>query len=315
MRQFGMIETAVRDLFTYPTLEALAAFVDATNPSPRQRNLVPISTEGSMLPLFLIHPIGGEVQYAFDLARSLNPELPVYGLAASGLAAGEAPDTNIAAMASAYLQAMRGVQACGPYHLAGWSLGGIVAYEIAQQLVAAGETVDFLGMIDSGSSGLLRSQLSDNKIDEGHALLRWIADQHPELADADAHLVFGELTTLAQRKDVDAMIALCQARKILPAQVEMDMLKRILTVYRAGATAALDYQAAPPVTSVTLYTAELGAGEDATLGWGDLLGNQLQLRPIGGTHATIVRTPFVEKLGRAIFQAIVSKKTQVDSNK
>jgi thioesterase domain-containing protein len=268
-----------------------------------------------MLPLFLIHPIGGEVQYAFDLARCLDAELPVYGLAASGLAAGEVPDASIAAMASAYLQAMREVQPSGPYRVAGWSLGGIVAYEIAQQLDAAGETVDFLGMIDSGSSGLLRSQLSADRIDEGHALLHWLADHQPELADADLQPLFGELTRLAQRKEVDAMIALCQARKIFPTQVEVDMLKRILAVYRAGAGAALDYHAPQPVTPVTLFTAERGTMEDATLGWGDLLGDQLQVRPIGGTHASIVRTPHVEKLGRAIFQAIAGKKTQVDSNK
>jgi thioesterase domain-containing protein len=110
------------------------------------------------------------------------------------------------------------------------------------------------------------------------------------------------------------MLALCQAHQILPEHVDMDMVKRILSVYQAGAHAAASYQAPPPATTVTLFAADRAAGEDLSLGWGDLLGAHLQVEPIGGTHVSIVRPPWIEKLGAAIFQAISSRKTREDSS-
>ena len=306
----GSMQIAVRDLFTYPSLGELAAFVGARKPPVQHPNLVPVRTAGNLRPLFLIHPIGGEVQYAFELARHLPIEQPVYGLAATGLAAGERPDSSIPAMASAYLQALRQVQASGPYQLAGWSLGGLVAYEIAHQLLAAGETVDFVGLIDSGSSPLLRAQ--GEPFDEAGALLHWIADQHPDIAAATSHPLREELLSLAKRRDLDAMLAVCRAQQLLPAQVDMDLVKRLLAVYRAGSQAAVSYQAPPPATRVTLFAADRKASEDPTLGWADLLGAHLEVQPIGGTHASIVRSPHVERLASAIFQIIGSRGTQAD---
>ena len=104
------------------------------------------------------------------------------------------------------------------------------------------------------------------------------------------------------------MLASCQAHRILPEYVEMDMVKRILALYRAGSQAAVSYHTPPPATPVTLFTADRAAGEDATLGWADLLGTHLQVEPVGGTHASIVRPPWVEKLATAIFRVIICRR-------
>jgi len=110
LRKRHVAEIELRDLFSHATLGALAAFVDTRKQDGQHPNLVPIRAKGSATPLFLIHPIGGGVQYAFDLAHHLDANRPVYGLAV-----GEIVHASIEAMATAYLDAIREVRPSGPY--------------------------------------------------------------------------------------------------------------------------------------------------------------------------------------------------------
>ncbi|WP_323135334.1 non-ribosomal peptide synthase/polyketide synthase [Dyella silvatica] len=315
LRKRAAIDMALRDLFSYPTLDALAAFLDSSKTASRHSNLVPIRAHGSSTPLFLIHPIGGEVQYAFDLAQYLDAEQPVYALAARGFAMGETPQSSIVEMAASSLGAMRQVQETGPYLIAGWSLGGMIAYEIAHQLLAAGEAVDFVGMIDSGSSEFLRAswQASQaDEYDECRALLNWVVDQHPQVADARQHPAYDELIALAKRKDSDAMIAVCRREALLPASFDMALVKRILALYQAGAGAAESYQAPAAAMTVNFFAADRYEGEDLALGWGGLLGPWLEVTSIGGSHYSIVQPPHIKKLAREISAKIKPDGTSVE---
>jgi thioesterase domain-containing protein len=105
---------------------------------------------GTSRPLFCVHPAGGTVFCYRDLARHLPSSRPVYGLQARGIDGLEPPHSRIEDMAADYLAAIRAVQPDGPYYLAGWSLGGVVAYELACQLVEARDTVARLIAIDAG---------------------------------------------------------------------------------------------------------------------------------------------------------------------
>jgi thioesterase domain-containing protein len=256
-----------------------------------------------LTPLFLIHPIGGEVQYAFDLARQLDADQPVYALAASGIGIGEVPHTSIGDMAAAYLDAIRQVQASGPYMIAGWSLGGMIAYEIAHRLLAAGETVNFVGMIDTGSSAFLRAQWrAENTIDfdECRALLNWIVDLNPDVTDARQHAAYNELMALMDGKDIDAMIAVSQREALLPPQLDRALVKRMLAVYQAGARAAANYHAPSVPVTVSFFAADRQEGEDITLGWRELIGAHLDVTSIGGSHLSIVKPPYIEALAREL---------------
>lgn len=110
-------------------------------------SLVPIQTAGDAAPIFLVHWIER------DLARHLGEQRPIYGLS-FGLAREDAhtaptmPDT-VADLATHYISEMRIAQPAGPYHLVGHSAGGVVAFEMAQQLRAAGEGVALLGLLDT----------------------------------------------------------------------------------------------------------------------------------------------------------------------
>ncbi len=98
--------------------------------------------------LFCVPGIFGGLWGFQKLARKLGPEFTVYGLQPLGLDGGVAPCASIGELAEHYLREVRSVQSAGPYYLAGFSLGGTVAYEIAQRLVAQGEKVDWLVLLD-----------------------------------------------------------------------------------------------------------------------------------------------------------------------
>ncbi|WP_437479732.1 beta-ketoacyl synthase N-terminal-like domain-containing protein [Sorangium sp. So ce1014] len=116
--------------------------------APRRSPLVAIRPGGEGSPFFCVHPFGGPVLCYTELARHLGTERPFYGLQASGLDDGAAPDERIEDMAARYIEAIRAVKPAGPYLLGGWSLGGLVAFEMAHQLVRCGERVALLAMID-----------------------------------------------------------------------------------------------------------------------------------------------------------------------
>lgn len=134
-------------LFEFGTVEKLAAAIAENRQPAPWSPLVAIRTGSDRPPLFCIHPGGGNVLGYNEFIEHLPAEQPVYGIQAYGVIEGQVPHSSIPEMASLYIETVRDVQPRGPYALGGESFGGLVAYEMACQLVAAGERVDlvFLG--------------------------------------------------------------------------------------------------------------------------------------------------------------------------
>jgi amino acid adenylation domain-containing protein len=175
------VELTVRSLLMDPTLGALVREVESaggdeatadppampdTGEQPtRHPPLVPIRPEGALPPLFLVAGgMGGEQEllvYA-RLTRYLDPQQPFYGLRARGVDDLVEPHESVEAMAAEYLEEIRRIQPHGPYYLSGGCVGGVVAFELAQQLRAAGEEVATLVLIDSNyptRPRMMRTQL------------------------------------------------------------------------------------------------------------------------------------------------------------
>ena len=146
-RRFGRRIPIVM-LFQAQTVESLAALLATEEMAEDPVSLVPVQPLGSQPPLFLMHGPRGNAYTYVDVARHLGTDQPVYGFA--GCMDGPQPtQTSIAEMAEQCVAAIRRLQSRGPYALGGFSAGGWVAYEIAQQLRAQGEEVDLLAQFDT----------------------------------------------------------------------------------------------------------------------------------------------------------------------
>jgi pimeloyl-ACP methyl ester carboxylesterase len=144
------VRVDLRTLFDSPTVAALAerlgtATVAVGDPLSA---LLPLRAGGDKPPLFCVHPGAGIGWDYFGLLPLLDPDQPVYALQARGLVDPDAMPATVAEMAEDYLALIREAAPSGPYHLLGWSFGGVVAHEVAVRLRAAGERVGLFPVLD-----------------------------------------------------------------------------------------------------------------------------------------------------------------------
>lgn len=145
---FG-VSVPLRTLFDQGTIEKLARAVETEQARPVPLPLVQVKSGGNRRPLFCVHPVEGSVVCYLQLADRLPEDQPVYALQAPGLEGEAMPLTTVEEMATSYLAAIRAIQPKGPYKLAGWSFGGLVAFEMARQLERRDEDVEILALFDS----------------------------------------------------------------------------------------------------------------------------------------------------------------------
>jgi amino acid adenylation domain-containing protein len=291
-------------IFDHPTVSSLADHVRERHAEAARRLatggeaaavalergvLVPIQAGSpGRRPFFLVHSVGGEVMAYFKLARLLGPDQPVYGLQSP-----DPPLEDVREMAALYAAALREVQPRGPYRIAGWSMGGIVAFELARQLEAQGETTEVLAVIDATAPG------------------RW--DEEPEFRSADWMALFAtaleqiyevEIPPEIELPDVDLAtldldaalgIALDLGRKVglLSPTLEPAELRRLFERFRANRSSLRTYRG--PYSyggEIHLFRATDGMtalAEDPTLGWGELLNGRVRIFDVPGDHRTIVK--------------------------
>ena len=155
VQMFAQVEEAfgvklpLATLYEAPTVAELSAILRDEVPYVGWSPLVPIQTSGSRPPFFCMHGAGGNVLTYRELSKHLGSDQPFYGLQCPGLDGKCPPLAKIEDMARLYVKEIRKVQPNGPYFLGGYCMGGTIAYEVAQQLSQAGETVALLALFDT----------------------------------------------------------------------------------------------------------------------------------------------------------------------
>jgi amino acid adenylation domain-containing protein len=140
-------------LLERPTIEQLAELLRDPQFGRQTACLVKLQESGSGPPLICLPGLSGNLWECRRLAKRLGPDISLYGLQPAGLDGERAPHESIGEIAEHYLGELRVAQPTGPYYLAGYSFGGVVAYEMAQRLLATGETVALLALLDSPAGG------------------------------------------------------------------------------------------------------------------------------------------------------------------
>lgn len=141
-------EVSVRTLFEAPTAESLALRLEGHGPDTGLDVILPLR-RGDGRPLFCVHAASGLAWSYARLLPHLSPDVTVHGLQSRSVGTPEAGRQSPADMVRDYAEHIRNVQPVGPYRLLGWSVGGNIAHAVAAHLVAEGEEVEFLALLDS----------------------------------------------------------------------------------------------------------------------------------------------------------------------
>lgn len=135
-------------IYHAPTIAALAAMLEQPT-TPSVPALVELKAGSEEQPVFIAHGLGGSAMDFFQIVKLIQTPRAIYGMQARGIDGLDEPFDRIEDMAQYSLDAVKRLQPHGPYHLVGFSLGGLVALEMAQQLIAQGEKIGLLAMLDS----------------------------------------------------------------------------------------------------------------------------------------------------------------------
>jgi amino acid adenylation domain-containing protein len=267
------------------TVEELARLVRETQRQSAWSPLVTLRTSGKKPPLFVVHPVGGSVFCYRELARELGPGHSVLGLQAAGLDGDESPVITLEQMAALYISALRTTQAEGPYRLAGWSLGGVVAFEMAQQLKRQGQEVAALILLDSHTpSGPAESPIHETELLASFFLdlarsagvpVRWPRDR---FSTSDPWSLICENSNI---------------REALGEDLNESRLRRLFEVFKANRRALMDYKADVYAGSLTLIRAGNRLVADPTLGWGALAREGVFSHALPGDHYSLLVPPLV----------------------
>ena len=169
-KEFG-IRLPLMTLFEQSTVQKLSKVIENGTEPDKWRSLVPLRPDGSKKPLFLIHGMGLNVLLYTTIISYLDPEQPVFGLQAKGLNGIEKPLESIEEIASYYISEIMTIDNEGPYQLAGYSLGGNIAYEMGRQLTEMGKKVSFLGLLDTTAEDSINQLPFFKRIQSGMKIL------------------------------------------------------------------------------------------------------------------------------------------------
>jgi thioesterase domain-containing protein len=254
---------------------------------------------GTKPPLIYVHPVGGSIFSYLNLVQYLDSDQPLYALQAAGLDEEQSAPQTIEAMAAGYVAEIRETVP-GPYYLGGWSFGGVVAFEMAQQLEAAGEEVVLLTLIDSYAPvGEANAEL-----DEGTLLLGFAQD----LGLRREHVDDASMSRFLEMSIDDRLSFILQEatkQHLVPPGVELADIYRYFNVYCTNSRALAAYAPRTQNVRVALFKAneQTGAGSD-TLGWTELVAQGVEMHAVPGNHYTMLREPNVRVLAEHLKDSI-----------
>ena len=277
-------ELPIATLLQAPTIEQLAGIVRKKGGTPAWSCLVPIQTGGSKQPFFCIHGANGAVVRFRELAKHLGPDQPFYGLQAHGLGAGNPVHTRTEEMAALYLQEIRKIEPHGPYFLGGYSFGGAIAFEMAQQLAAQGEEQSTVVLFDT----IFAFRSLDGSISSAGASL-----------STSAALLSLFRVPSAHRWTYLVRIITAPVRAI-ERKLHVARLPRIVKKVRTACfLAEREYQPRPYAGRVILFRSNhkpLGQVSDPRAGWCAVASRGLEIYEIEGNHENILLEPQVRQV-------------------
>jgi len=250
-----------------------------------------------------VHGFDGLVIGYHDLANQLGADQPFIGLQAVGVSPGQPFDTTIEDMAAHYIQAMRQQQPNGPYRLGGYCFGGLVAYEMARQLSAQGESIALLAIMEGYAPAPRTHQAKSWQPSQIIHFLRNL----PFWLDDFLKLGFNEMSLRARRRLNNLSKRWLRRRGFhftvdpqdYVAQDLSDVPQHLRKLMEVHINAMQQYSPLPFPGKVSLFRGRrlsLLRGGDPLMGWGKLAIGGVVTYPVQGAHNNIHKPPFVQSL-------------------
>ncbi|GJM42711.1 MAG: hypothetical protein DHS20C20_29930 [Ardenticatenaceae bacterium] len=301
-------------LFEAPTVRQLATAVRQRGDAPEWSSLVPIQPLGNKTPLFCVHGGAGHVFHYHDLAQLLGTERPFYGIQPK-----TDPNTHqsfycsVEHMAAHYVREIKMVQPTGPYLLSGFCFGGIVVYEMAQQLIQAGDEVGLLAFIDPSTPTNkpvlempplpeeLDARLHRHKNNMANlgvlARLGYILNSGYRRLDAYWHLFYRACVRYWRKIRGSLLLRYVNWQQKVPSSVSDFYFMNVIS----DPATEMYYPKQYPGEAVLFYST-LEIGGDETLGWSGLAEDGLIMHKVESTHLGILKRPYIDQVAEKLKQ-------------
>jgi len=298
-------------LLTAPSIRALAEVLQQHPDASPWPCLIPIQPRESSTHLFCVHGIFGNVLNFVALAQCLGSDQSVYALQSRGLGGRVPPLERVEEMAAHYILQIKIIQPHGPYYLAGYSFGGIIALEMAQQLTRAGEEVALVTLFDTLNRRVHR-QISKRERLWHHTNLLW--KQGPN------YLLDKVRSRFQQSKDgqppaaQDTLGAIFGLSEAPEGDTQYSAQSRV--IHEANRRAFSAYEPQPYAGQVVLFRATLRNPDDAwyidpKLGWGPSLTPNLHLHQSPAHHVEMLEAPHAALLAEHLKDYLATDHTDV----
>ena len=326
-KQFGQSNLSLATLFQVPTIEQAAALLEKEVRSEESRipvaqvaqamGLSPLVIIQSVVkayelqakpPFFWVHDGTGDVYWGLNLAKHLRHDRPFYGIQALGLTVDQSLFYSIEEMATFYINKLLAVQPDGPYFLGGYSLGGLVAFEMARQLQAQGSSIALLTILDSYPTEQDISTLTEI-VGTGLAPVRDYAKAIVRIAASlsrswkkKVSLPYEELCHLQPNEQLAYLLAWLREAQLAPDDMDVSQLRRYIQVDEAHGYCLQRYRPKPYPGRITLFRSE-DVEADPSL-WTPFSGELVEVHPVSGDHLSMVAEPHVKSLAVQLQQCL-----------
>ena len=295
--EFG-VQLPLQALFQDPTVGHLANVLEHPEQFAAASTIVPLQQSQTGTPLFCVHPAGGTVFCYLELVKHLSNQRPIYGLQAQGIDGNALPHDSLVEMARHYAAAIKEKYPHGPVHIAGWSLGGNIAFEVARQLEISGVKVEIVALLDSG---LLSSETILNEEDFLPLLMA--------LFPGAMNVSLEELRGKEREDQLQFFIDRATVAGIVPEE-EFDKAGNIFGVFQSNVKAVHQYEAMKYDGKIHLFrpadqSKTNNLFDDPVLGW-RAVAEEVKVIEVPGDHAHMLQDPAVNVLAANLEQVMQS---------
>jgi amino acid adenylation domain-containing protein len=314
------------ELFDDPTIEHLAGLIGHGKENFFQSLIVPLRPEGTQPPIFGPHASGGNVWCYKELINHIGEDQPFLGIQPrepeNGLVVYH---TDVESMASDYVQAIRGFQPEGPYWLAGWSMGGVIAFEMARQLQQQGQEIALLALMDTGLPEAEESEYN-------WAVLLAVFALDLGLSEEDIRRPAAWVPA-PQMVELRNLWGKARKARVIPSEMTLVEFRKLFDIFKIYANTTRRYKPGPfqghisllnPAAGLeTIFTDDYDSATrrskhvkiDPVEGWGRLATEGVDVHHIPGNHFSMLYEPNVQVLGEELRKCIAEARARLNGSK